>query len=741
MTQSADTIHDTPGDGKLLQRFARDADQAAFGEVVRRHQSLVLGVCRAILGRTPDAEDAAQAVFITLTRKAASLGGRATVAGWLHRVAWYVATRARTAAAIRRQHEREAALMNGNRNHAPDERVPLDELHEALSALPEKYRLALILHHLEGRSEAETAVLVGCSASAASFRLSRGRQLLRDRLARKGVGVTMAALVATMAAEATAHASTTLAPAIMQAAAMTAQSASAAALSPQAFALAKGAMHMLFVAKLKLAGAVIVAAVVLGAGAGVAIDRSLAQRQPQATHPAPAAAPTTGPKLVVTNIIWAPQNPDGVYIVSTVHFYSRTLYLTVKRDPLGNEDTRFIPAPSTQMPGEDAALFQAARMAVSDWRNFPGQSGGDLLTALKLTDAQRKRIAAIKDVKTAGLVQAAPQKDEENRLGELVGRWRSAKTAEDRDAARQVLLDTLRQTGERAAARRDAAIEQQRRELREIFTPAQLAEVAQWARKQRPVTRPASRPATFPASIALRDRPEGICFFPHVYINAGWYCLSATYDIAEAVTDPLLPDSPLPQAPPRISFIRRGLPGLEKSIFGDDYGRLFKLGLALSGIQFDIKWNMDAAKAATRPAEHRPEWLTPRRDRIEKLKLSEAQLQKIAALPTWDQLAELTDLTDPAVKDRAQASYREWAQARTDAQRQAALAAVSDTLRTAGEAAKKNWTEAKRKQLNDFEDILTVEQREMVKKTLDTKDHALPHRPRVPDDSDPDRGL
>src|SRR5690242_310662 len=126
-------------DGELLAEFVDKGREASFAEVVRRHGEMVLAVCRSVLGSSSEAEDAAQAVFLTLAKKADNAGVRTHVAAWLHRVAWYVAARAREAAAIRRRHEREAARMR--LEHEPeDAAAEWDGLHRELERLPEKYR-------------------------------------------------------------------------------------------------------------------------------------------------------------------------------------------------------------------------------------------------------------------------------------------------------------------------------------------------------------------------------------------------------------------------------------------------------------------------------------------------------------------------------------------------------------------------------------------------------------------------
>src|SRR5688572_11108135 len=98
-----------PSDGQLLADYRDSGGQRPFELLVRRHAGLVLGVCRGVLREPHDAEDAAQAAFLTLARKAPSLRGQRTVAGWLHRGAWHVSMRAREARQLRQHRERDAA--------------------------------------------------------------------------------------------------------------------------------------------------------------------------------------------------------------------------------------------------------------------------------------------------------------------------------------------------------------------------------------------------------------------------------------------------------------------------------------------------------------------------------------------------------------------------------------------------------------------------------------------------------
>jgi len=187
-------LGDDVRDGDLVRRFA-DGDQAAFAELVRRHGRLVLGVCRRVLHHAHDAEDACQAVFVLLARKAAGLRDPDRLTAWLHGVAVRVARKAR--ALRRRQQERDAARPVPV-TAGPDRLLDdlLADLDEGLHALPARYRETLILHYLEGLTQAETARRLNCPPGTVAARLSRGRELLRRSLARRGVAVSASAVAA-----------------------------------------------------------------------------------------------------------------------------------------------------------------------------------------------------------------------------------------------------------------------------------------------------------------------------------------------------------------------------------------------------------------------------------------------------------------------------------------------------------------------------------------------------------------
>src|SRR5207302_4195443 len=177
--------HDGGGmtDGQLLESFLTRRDQAAFAALVRRHGPMVLGVCRRVLRHALDAEDAFQATFLVLVHKAGSLEQPHLLAIWLHGVAYRTAQHARTRAARRCLHEREAAAMSAAASHLdPSQQDLLARLDEELQRLPDKYRAPLVLCYLEGKTHAEAARQLGWPIGSMSARLAKARDLLHRRL-------------------------------------------------------------------------------------------------------------------------------------------------------------------------------------------------------------------------------------------------------------------------------------------------------------------------------------------------------------------------------------------------------------------------------------------------------------------------------------------------------------------------------------------------------------------------------
>ena len=174
-------------DGDLLRAFAERRDEAAFAELVRRHGSLVFGVCRRLLGSTHAAEDAFQATFLILARRASKLASSVALAGWLHCVAVRTARDARRSAIARLR--READCARPELQHLDDRtwRDVRQLLDAELARLPERYRLPLILCYLEDLPQSEAASRLGVSLPAFRGRLERGRLKLRRRLQQFGL--------------------------------------------------------------------------------------------------------------------------------------------------------------------------------------------------------------------------------------------------------------------------------------------------------------------------------------------------------------------------------------------------------------------------------------------------------------------------------------------------------------------------------------------------------------------------
>jgi RNA polymerase sigma factor (sigma-70 family) len=259
-------------DGQLLERFIVCRDEAAFTALVRRHGPMVLGVCRRVVGTFHDAEDAFQATFLVLVRRAASVRPREAVGNWLYGVAYRTALAAR--ARISRHRRKEKQVQNMPERPAepepawPDLQALLDR---ELNRLPDLYRLPVVLCALEGRSRREVARQLNIPEGTLSSRLAAGRQLLARRLARHGLalsGASVAALLAESGASASVPAallaSTTKAALLVAAG----QTAAAGLVSAQVAALSEGVLRMMFVAKLKTVTLLFsgVAAVGLGTG-------------------------------------------------------------------------------------------------------------------------------------------------------------------------------------------------------------------------------------------------------------------------------------------------------------------------------------------------------------------------------------------------------------------------------------------------------------------------------------------
>jgi len=189
-------------DAALLERFVEHRDERAFAVLVERHGPMILGTCRAVLKDAHLAEDAFQAAFLILARKARAIRGRDAIGGWLHRVAYRIAIQANADTNRRRLREYTAGVQaTQNRSARPVDDDLRSILHAELERLPEKLRLAVVLCDLEGLTRQQAAHQLKWTEWVVRRRLERGRELLRHRLSRRGFAVTTATVAGSFSKE------------------------------------------------------------------------------------------------------------------------------------------------------------------------------------------------------------------------------------------------------------------------------------------------------------------------------------------------------------------------------------------------------------------------------------------------------------------------------------------------------------------------------------------------------------
>jgi RNA polymerase sigma factor (sigma-70 family) len=276
-----------------------DGDAGAFEELAGRHAAMVLGTCRRLLGSGPDAEDAAQAVFVVLVRKARRLAdGGGDLGGWLHRTAGMVSCTALRARRNRTRREREASMTREHDRSAEAWSRLEGDLDAALDSLPSNYRDVLVLRYFEGLSGAETAQRLAVPESTVSTRASRALERLRAKLGARGKGLGAAALGALIAEQALAAPADPFIPSVVAA-------AKGAAASAPILALAEGVLNMMFWTKVKIAALWALAAGLLAVATPLAVGALSGERR-DATNPAAAAPvaneakPVAGLKLTLS---------------------------------------------------------------------------------------------------------------------------------------------------------------------------------------------------------------------------------------------------------------------------------------------------------------------------------------------------------------------------------------------------------------------------------------------------------
>ncbi len=278
---------------QLLARYIEHRDELAFAALVAKHGPMVMGTCRRMLSGGADAEDAFQATFLVLVRRARSLGPCDAIGPWLHGVAARVSMRARAQAARRRRVE----PSRGELNVFPTATEPDAELaaivDQEVNGLPAKYRSPIVLCYLQGLTHEEAARQLEWPLGSVKGRLARARELLRGRLLRRGIAPAAALVGSSIAGEASAAFERTIfEQTVSNCMRVTLGQASLDAISISIASLVKGALSAMIIEKVKWAGLAVLAAGVTLAGAAVMA------RQPGATVPPRPKTPARNQQLV-----------------------------------------------------------------------------------------------------------------------------------------------------------------------------------------------------------------------------------------------------------------------------------------------------------------------------------------------------------------------------------------------------------------------------------------------------------
>jgi RNA polymerase sigma factor (sigma-70 family) len=391
-----------PIDRDFLERFATQRDEAAFATLVQRHGGMVLGVARRVLGQEQDAEDAFQATFLVLARKAATIR-QLSVGAWLHQVAYRVALKARRIAAKRKQREqREMARIAPSSLDDVTWRELRMLLDEELAGLPEQKRQALVLCCLEGLKHVDAARQLGWTLATLRRRLAQGRELLRARLVRRGLTLS-AALVATLAAERAAPAAVPSAlseGAVRAASALAAGTSLAGIASAEAVSLAERGLQITSISKFKAAASLLVLLGVLTGATALTRASAKSQAENEPNQQALGEAKRQVEKEDAIEVSGRVLDPDGKPVVGAKLYLPR---LTIERPERPGEmaitergvtvaEGRFkltLPKKGAQPDGnKPAALIAAAEGFGIDWIDLPKDGAPGELTLRLVKDVR-----------------------------------------------------------------------------------------------------------------------------------------------------------------------------------------------------------------------------------------------------------------------------------------------------------------------------------------------------------------
>jgi RNA polymerase sigma factor (sigma-70 family) len=342
-------------DGQLLERFASrhdEAAEAAFAALVERHGPMVLGVCRRVLDNPHDAQDAFQATFLVLVRKARAVRKQDSVASWLYGVASRVSAHSRAAAARRRDVERhagEAAAMA----HAYESAHPDRDLWDEVDRLPQTLRAAVVLFYLEGLTHDQAASRLGWPVGTVRSRLARARERLRSRLTRRGLAPG-AQFLPVLSFKPSMLPLDLLESTVKAAMLVAARDAAEAGLvSISAAALTEGVLRTMLVSKLKSILVLSLTAGAVAAGTGVFAYQDSAPAPEQAARdPAPAA------KKRVTDLDEARDRMLAAFVTRMMDLTQVARLQQVKGDHEG-----------------EVATTRAMERLCQEWRSMLGEPG------------------------------------------------------------------------------------------------------------------------------------------------------------------------------------------------------------------------------------------------------------------------------------------------------------------------------------------------------------------------------
>jgi RNA polymerase sigma factor (sigma-70 family) len=427
-------------DADLLARFAEKRDEAAFEVLVWRHGPMVHGLCRRLLRRREDADDAFQAAFLILVRKARSISKRISLSSWLYKVTYRVALEvqareAKHAVPARCDVEFPAVVETDDVARRDLQRVIAEEV----DRLPEKYRLPVVLCYLSGKTTEEAARRLGCPRGTILSRLATARKRLHGRLTRRGVGLTAIALAAALEQKAVA-APAVLVSLTVRAAAWLAAGAvgGSGAVSGPVLFLMNGALKTMFVQKLKWAAAVLVAAALVGGGGGLWFRQPAAAQSP--ARPVREAAPAAKPAEELRAVAKTEETnrPLGTWekqvgpYHATLRIEADRLYLTAMAEEKGNKENCTLDADYSVT--KDSVLYGVLTGAEVEASDTTGKEAGALSQFLDSPFSLHYRVdgntLTVKNVNFGVFPDKDLRKEDDERLM-IAGRWKRVEKSKE----------------------------------------------------------------------------------------------------------------------------------------------------------------------------------------------------------------------------------------------------------------------------------------------------------------------